>query len=55
MYGASSRPMAGYGIDSYNSGGGGGGSGYTPQAMPTTSNKFSPSDWQASNMSHYNR
>ena len=40
-----SRPMGGYAGGGYGA----------PTAMATTSNKFSPADWQASNMSHYNR
>ena len=50
MYGGTSRPMAGYGLDSHDSGGGGG---YMPKA--STGTKFSPADWASSNMSHYNR
>ena len=50
--GAASRPMAGQGLDSYNSGGVGG---YTPPAMGSSVTKYSPADWSASNMSHYNR
>ena len=36
--------------------GGYAGGGYgAPAAMGSSANKFSPADWQASNMSHYNR